>query len=183
MLGCRMWGRQVRSETLPGAERRTWAPAAAVFSLFASMAILASMGWGESGWSIVVVGLYLTFSAALVFGLGWAFRLHWVIAAVAALGASPLLVWHVRETVRHPDLKSQVPLACLGVAAGLLYVGSLCRRVPLRRLGALATVSSICFVVLLVLSYTLSPSLRWQLLQATHGLRFSGAPGARAGGQ
>jgi len=129
------------------------------------MVVVASWGREEVGPPAVVVVLYLAFSAATVLGVGSAIRLNRFIGAVSALAVSPLLVWHFREVVRLPDLKSQVPLACLGAAAVLYVIASLCIRVPLRRLVAATLVSALCFSTLLGLSYTLSPELRWHLLK------------------
>jgi arylsulfatase A-like enzyme len=129
------------------------------------MLVVASWGRDEVGPPAVVVVLYLAFSAATVLGVGSATRLNRFAGAAAALAISPLFVWHFREVVRLPDLKSHAPLACLGGTVFLYVVASLCVRLPLRRLVAATLISAMCFSTLLGLSYTLSPGLRWQLLK------------------
>lgn len=153
------------SASAPDRGGASWAPAVAAFVVFAWMMAVSTWGSVEPGLSMVVVGLYLAFASATVFGIGSATRLHWVLGFAVAIAASPVFVWQFREVVRLPDLKSQVPLVCLGAAVVLFGVASLSARWPFRRLVVWTLLSATVFVTLLGVGFSRSRELRWSLLK------------------
>ncbi len=115
---------------------------------------------------LVLSTIYLFFACASLWGIGWLTTVHWIAGAAGAIAVSPLFVWQFREVFRLPDLRSQVPLACAG-AALILFVlafGGI-RNIPPRRLLVRTAVTALMWLIIVGLSYSVSPSLRFELIR------------------
>ncbi|MEN8165605.1 MAG: sulfatase, partial [Acidobacteriota bacterium] len=96
----------------------------------------------------------------------WLTTVHRLAGAAGAITFSALFVWQFREAIRLPDLKSQVPFACAGAAIVLYALASTGsrNRAP-HRLLIQATAAGLMCLLIIGLSYELSPSLRWELIR------------------
>lgn len=109
---------------------------------------------------------YLLFACSSLWSIGWLTTVHRLAGAAGAIAFSPFFVWQFREAIRLPELKSQVPLACAGAALLLYALASIgCRGLPSRRLLIHATAAGLLCLLIIGLSYEVSPSLRFELIR------------------
>ncbi len=111
---------------------------------------------------LVLSTVYLLFACASVWSIGWLTTVHRLAGAAGAIALSPLFVWQFREVIRLPDPKSYVPFACAGAAMVLFFLG---RNLPPRRLLFRATAAALMCLLVVGLSYEVSPGLRWELIR------------------